>query len=212
MWRDAFMWVGMTHSHVSHDSFTYVTWLVQMCWHDSFIRLTRFILTRDMTHARVWYDSFIRVTWMRHDSPHVAKITTWSADVPNTHLHIWHDSFEWVPWCNYMRDVTYAYVSRDSFICDDIIAPLFMTNSSRVANLGQICWQSPHLCTCMTWLTHIRDTMYSHVWNDVFVWVTWLIHTCDMTAPWLTASLITVRSAYMPTTHSDVWDDSCIRV
>jgi len=38
----------MTHSHVWHDSFTCVTWLIHMC---------------DMTHSHVWHDEFTCVTW-----------------------------------------------------------------------------------------------------------------------------------------------------
>ena len=39
------------YSHVWHDSFICVTWLIHIC---------------DMTNPHVWYDSFIRVAWLTH--------------------------------------------------------------------------------------------------------------------------------------------------
>jgi len=39
----------MTHSHVWHDSFTRVTWLIHM-WNDSFICVTRLIHMHEMTN------------------------------------------------------------------------------------------------------------------------------------------------------------------
>jgi len=44
------------------------------------------------------------------------------------------------------------------------------------------------------------DMTPSHVWNDSFICVTWLIHICDMT------------HSYVWLTHSYVWRDSFIRV
>ena len=43
----------MTHSHVWHDSFTCVTWLIHMC---------------DMTHPYVRHDSFFLTDWQIFDS------------------------------------------------------------------------------------------------------------------------------------------------
>ena len=63
----------MTHSHMWHDSFIYVTWLTHMCdmthsyvWHDWFIYVTWLIHMCDMTHSYMWHDSFIYVTWLMH--------------------------------------------------------------------------------------------------------------------------------------------------
>jgi len=61
----------MTYSHVWHDSFICVTWLLQMCdatpsyeWHDSFICVTWLLHMCDATRSYVWHDSFICVTWL----------------------------------------------------------------------------------------------------------------------------------------------------
>jgi len=35
----------------------------------------------------------------------------------------------------------------------------------------------------VTWLIHTRDMTHSHMWHDSFTHVTWLIRTCDMTHP-----------------------------
>ena len=56
VWHDPSICVS--HAHVWHDSFRYVTWIIRMCdmththsdlWHDS--------------HPHVWHDSVTRVTW-----------------------------------------------------------------------------------------------------------------------------------------------------
>ena len=46
VWHDS---ITITHSHMRHDSFTRVPWLILICV---------------MTHAHVWHDSFIRGTWL----------------------------------------------------------------------------------------------------------------------------------------------------
>ena len=53
-WHTCHIVFDMTHSHVWHDSFTCVTWLIHMC---------------DMTHSHVWHDSsdcvtFMSLTWI----------------------------------------------------------------------------------------------------------------------------------------------------
>jgi len=45
----------------------------------------------------------------------------------------------------------------------------------------------------VTWLIHMCDMTRSYVWHDSFIYVTWLIHMCDMT-------------------HSYLWHDSSIYV
>jgi len=73
---------AMTHSHVCHDSFTCVPWLM---WR----------IHRWQTHfssaylsapcKNVWYDSFTSVPWLIHMCA-------------MTHSHVCHDSFTCVPW------------------------------------------------------------------------------------------------------------------
>jgi len=45
----------------------------------------------------------------------------------------------------------------------------------------------------VTWLIHTCDMTHSYVWHDSFIYITWLIHICDMT-------------------HSYMWHDSFISV
>ena len=67
-------------------------------WHDSFIRVMRFIHTCDMTHPYVWLDSMTCVTslihvihsWLWHDTP---TCLTWLIHMfHETHSYMWHDS------------------------------------------------------------------------------------------------------------------------
>jgi len=59
--------------HLSHDSFTCVTWSFMILhitpshvWHDSFTCLTWLLHMCDMTPSHVWHDSFTCVTWLLH--------------------------------------------------------------------------------------------------------------------------------------------------
>jgi len=82
----------MTRSHVWHDSFTWVTWLIHMCgmppsyvWHNSLICVTWLVHMCDMTRSCVWRDSFTCVPWLVH-----------MYDM--THSYVWHDSSIRVTW------------------------------------------------------------------------------------------------------------------
>ena len=93
----------MTRSHVWHDSFTYVTWLIHMCDMTRFSCVTWLIHMCDMTHSHVWHDSFLM------------------SDM--THSHMWHDSFTCVTWL-----VSYEW--HDSFTCVTWLIHIFdMTRS-----------------------------------------------------------------------------------
>jgi len=61
-------------------------------------------------------------------------------------------------------------------------------------------WWALRYVLCVTWLVFICDMTHSHVWNDSFVCVTWLIVRVE----WL------IRIFDMTRLH--VWHDSCICV
>ena len=101
--------IEMTRWCVWHDSFIWVTWLVDMCdmthsyvWHDLFRCVTWLIHMFDMTHSDVWHDSFIRMIFFIQ-----------MCDM--THADEWHDLFICVTWLIHMRDMTHSYVWRDSY-------------------------------------------------------------------------------------------------
>ena len=85
----------MTHSHVWHDPFIYVTWPILMC---------------DMTHSYVQHDPFSLATWpilmrdMTHSYIHMCDMT---------HSHVWPDSFICVTWLIDRRDITWGIHACD---------------------------------------------------------------------------------------------------
>ena len=79
----------MTHSHVWHDSFIFVTWFIYIC---------------DMTRSHVWHDSFTCVTWLVH----MFDMTHSHVWHDMTHSHVWHDLSTCVTWLIHMCDTTDA--------------------------------------------------------------------------------------------------------
>jgi len=161
----------LTHSHVWHDSFTRVTWLIHMC---------------DMTHSHVWRDSRTCVTWPVHMCD-MARSYAWYNSLTHiwmssyawydsficaTRSRVWHDSFICVIW---LLDITFAlahsYVWYDSIICatfakepykrDDILQkrPIILLILLFVA--------TPYLCfgsfICVIWLDHMCDMTRSRM-------------------------------------------------
>ena len=139
----------MSHSHVWHDSFTCVTWLIHMCdvthsyvWHDSFICATWLVHMCDMTHSYVWHDSFICVTWLVH----ICDATP---------SYVWRNSFIWetdsficVTWLLHMCDVTRSYVWHDSFIC---VTTLLDTSFT-----GDVTTPPQHIDNMKNWETSVQ--------------------------------------------------------
>jgi len=92
-----------THSHMWHDSFPYVTWLIPTCdmthsdmGHDSFLYVTWLIRLCDVTHSHLWHDtfqyvndSFPKVTWLIHKCGMIHSCVTWLICICDiTHLLI----------------------------------------------------------------------------------------------------------------------------
>jgi len=157
---DSFRMCDMTHSDVWHDSFTCVTWLIQMCdithfkcvtwlissvWHDSFRCVTRLIYMRDMTHSDVWRDSF-HICDMTHS--YVWRV---SFKHDTTHSHEWHDTFICVTCRIRICVMTYSNVRHDSFHIYDMTRFIFVT-----------------------WLIRVCAMARSLVWHDSFILVTWI--------------------------------------
>jgi len=178
----------MTHSHVWHDSFTCVTWLVHAwdithihVWHDSFTCVTWLTHMRDMSHAYVWRDSCRCVTWLVHvcDVTRLCNITLFNKELP----HARHDSCTCVTCLTRVRDMTHVYEWRDSFIC--VTWQVHVCDVIRLCDITLCNKELLHVRhdwgTCVTCLTRVRDMTHvmcdmtrSYVWHDSFICVTWL--------------------------------------
>ena len=65
----------------------------------------------------------------------------------------------------------------------------------------------------VTWLIHTCDMTHSYMWHDSFIYATWLIHTCDMTHSYMwhdSFIYVTWLIHICDMTHSYVWHDSFV--
>jgi len=184
----------MTDSYVWHDSFRPKPWLcrggceaVKVCdttclyvWRDWFICVTRFFQC-DTTSLNVsvtvclTHGTYLYVSHIQTTRP------VYMCDV--TYSYVSHDSFIRVMWRIHMCDVTHSYVWRDSF--------------GQILRLSHACvWdcQGPWV----VWLNHMCNMAHSYVkhdssgqtrrfwcgcfwgcqdlWHDSFIHATWLVH------------------------------------
>jgi len=86
----------------------------------------------------------------------------------------------------------------------------------------------PLRCTCVTWLIHICDMMFSDVWHDSCIWVKWLVHMGAMTHSYdFLPALGSLQGAFVShdsfiyvtwrihmcdMTHSWAWHDALVRM
>jgi len=130
VWHDSFIhiYIHTCHTHVirmnesCHTTFMRMTWLINVVWHDSFMRMTC-----------VWHDSFIRIH--THLYAFIRIYTHLYAFIRiYTHLHVWYDScatvimavarrwcrlvaFIRVTWLTHTCDMTHSYVWHDPSTC-----------------------------------------------------------------------------------------------
>jgi len=126
----------------------------------------------------------------------------------------WHDSFIWVTWLinewhdSFIRDVTHSLVGAFKALLSPFIY-ICVWESLSSFQPGDVTYGGHDwLMSDMTHL-HVRHDMthlfvchdstwlYSYVWYDLFICVTWLSHMCGMT-----------RSYVCDMTHSYEWHDS----
>jgi len=170
VWRDPFIFVtclihmcDMTHSYLRNDSYMRLTWLIKMCV-DSFI-----CDLMDMTHSYVtWWTWLIRTCYVtRSHVGHmwwfmqICDVTHSRARVTcerMSHERMSHERMSHVTeeWHIPMSQVTHLHKPCDSSICVTCKRKMVYTD---------------------LWQTH------SHLWQDSFIHVTWLIHVCDMIHP-----------------------------
>ena len=145
--------------------------------------------TWDLTHSLAGHDLFIR--GMRLADRGGAYCPP-SSECGMSHV-CQHDSFVCRKWLIHVCDMSHSYV---------------MTIDIRV---------TCRILTHMWWLLGLWDMSHSYVWHDLYLRVTWLIRTCDMTDTvqkyvGLTAFMcVTWRIHMCDMTHSYVWHDSSMR-
>jgi len=145
-------------------------------------------------HAFI-HDTFIRVTWRIHTwHIHMCDMThSYRTHSYVTHSYVRHDAFICVTWRIHMCDMTHSYVWHDSFIYkhDSFRRPVWIRRSllqnivSFIGLFRKSSVQDLFMCLASCMNSH------SYMWHDSFIYVTWLIHICNMT-------------------HSYMWHDSFI--
>jgi len=174
--------------HVTHFSQFYV-WIFHLCFLEDTIRL---LLWRD-----VWHDSSICVTRLIHMCD-------------TTHPYVWHDSSICVTRLIHLCDTTHPYVWHASFICAMETVDFIYVYMQHICmyihtfKYVHVCiyihiihLQSTTSCSwpdvhelhdssiCVTWLIHMCDTTHPYVWQDSSICVTQLIHVCTIPQPYV---------------------------
>jgi len=191
---------------ISHIFMNHVTYMIQS-WHTyEWVMSHIWMSHANLVCLHMWHDSFacvtysfirvtcliLLVTWlihMSHDSSlHVIICVTWLIHMCNmTHSYMWHDSFICVTRLIHTCDVTHSYIRHDFGITREprqwlratwLIDMGDMTRSTVCKDYSYV-WY--HLFMCVTCLIYTCNMTHVYVWHDSFMCVTWLIHMCDMT-------------------------------
>ena len=106
-----------------------------------------------------------------------------------------------------MCNMTYSYLSHDSFIC--VTWLIHTSDMTQDLCIAFICvTRLIHVC-----VIHMCDMTHSCLWHDSFICVTWLIHVCDMThsCVWHDSFICVTRLIHIfHMTISQTWDDTFI--
>jgi len=172
MTRDLFVCVpwlvhvyDTTRSHVYHDSFMLMTWLlrrsrIEAChtfewshiWMSLVTRMNaschtfRWVISHTWTvFEGVWYSLIICVPWLIH----VCVVT---------------DSNVWLI---RMCDMTNVYVCHDPFTCETWLIQIFEITHHMSDMTNAYVWH--RLFMCVTWLSHACTMLHSYVWHDSFI-------------------------------------------
>jgi len=152
------------------DSMTGVTWLISYVWHDSASGIPLKLALFFVGFFYLWHDSFISLTWLIH------MYTV-------THSYVCRDAFICGTWLIYLCDVTLRavhlklvlffigcfYLWRDSLIFVTwLISYVGHDSSSGVFEVGSLLYR---LFLFVTWLIHMCDVTH-------FICVTWLFEWC----------------------------------
>ena len=149
--------------------------------HDSSVRATWLIHTRDVTHSHVWHDSFICVTWLtdlqiaKRSESHICVCAwhdscirmTWLIHMCDmNHSHVWHNSSTCVTWLIHTCDMTHWITEsqNSTYVCVRDMTHSYMWHtcdmtywltegqSSGITYTCAFAWQNSFTCICETWL------------------------------------------------------------
>ena len=168
-------WKRDSHSHVRHDSFTCVTWLIHMC---------------DMTHSHVWHDSFTCVTWLMlwsTDSkdnclknrllieavrPEVSGLHTMSHV---THVDESCHTCEWV-----MSHMWMSHVTHDNESCHTCEWVMSLTHVDESCHT--CAWVMSHMT--MSHVTHVNESCHTCEWVMSQMWMSHVTHVNESFHTW----------------------------
>jgi len=121
-----------------------------------------------------------------------------------THSYTWHDSFIYGTWRIPIRDMTHSYTWHDSFIYVTWRIPIRDMTHSYTWHDPLRAWDMTHSYVWkvdVLWSELPVDDSTFYVRHDSFIYVTWLIHICDMTHSYMGRDSLRVWDM----THSYVW-------
>jgi len=138
---------------------TCVTWFIQMC---------------GVLHSNIYIRE--HVTNVTCSYIYMSQYCLWRGHVTN----VWRESFKYIyvstsqmcsvlhsnmyTWAHHKCGVlSYIYISEHCLGCGDVTSV----------------WHD--LFKCVTWSIQIRDVALLYVWRDSCIFVTMLVHTCDVT-------------------------------
>jgi len=248
------------HIHMcGHEAFTCVTWLVLSKGHDSYwcvhtcdmAHIFVFLHVTCLIHMRSYLTHFVYVAWLNHMCHttrffHVAWLIfmcsyVWRGtsfcvsvcDMLHTYVflcatfNMWLDTFtcatrlvfvecrvKWLIFALFLRSYVWHGTFLGVLVCDMPHTYVFSCVTWHIP-LCDISDMTSRDVRYVTWLVHTCDMTHSCVWYDSLTRVTWPIHKCDMiqSCVWHDSFMrVTWLTHTCDMTHSYVWHDSFICV
>jgi len=170
----------ITHSKVSHDSFIYVTSLINALLH---AKRNLLMYLCQMIYLSVCHDSILRGPWL---IPTCDMTHTCLASCEEEHIHacMCHDSLIYVPWLIHTCDMTHTCLASCEEESVDAKRSLFMHIAPWLIRTCAMThsYVRHDSFVCVTWLLyallHAKRSLFMHI-------VPWPIHTCAMCAMYL---------------------------
>jgi len=153
----------VTHSHVRHDSFTRVTWLIQTshsCVHNEY--------------TIMWHDTLIHTCHLIH-MWHVTHMHMCHSHSYVSHSFICVTLYVWFHMCYFICVISYVWLYMCDFIC--VISYVRLCVWFHMCDFIRVISYVFYRRRCVTH-THVSRVRHSDVWHNSFICLTWLIHLC----------------------------------